>query len=511
MTQQSLTSNISSSERWFIIITVMLVAVLEVLDSTIVNVALPSMMSSLGATQDQITWVLTSYVVASAIMIPLTGFISKSIGEKSLLIIDISGFMLFSFLCGAAQTLDMMVTTRILQGAFGASLIPLSQSIMRQSFTKSQQGKAMAIWGIGLMVAPVLGPTLGGVIVEHASWRWVFYINAPVCLTALIMAITFIPKIKGSRQSIDTWGIITMFIGIGSLQIFLDQGNTKDWFNSNSIIVLLTCAVIGFMFFIHHSLTTTKPAVALRLFGNRNFMSSTIIFATYCGCVFGVLTLEPMMLETLFGYTALNAGLTLAPMGLFSAVSMITVSMLIGKIRVQYLLLTGLLFLALGCYQLSSITLEASNEQFYHANLLMGIGLGTIMVPLSTFALITLKKEQITEASGLYNYGRMLGTSVGISLLSTLVSRSTQRHWHALSGAINTFNPNLKYWLMQQGGSLQDPQTLAILNQTLSAQAGLQGFISAFQIASFALLCIIPLTFLIKNVKLTDDTPTISH
>ena len=222
--------NLDPSRKMWIIVAVMCVAILEVLDSTIINVALPHMMPALSANQEQITWVLTSYVVASAIMLPLTGFLSKILGEKSLLIACTTGFMIASFLCGTSTSLVSMVALRCFQGAFGAALIPLSQSILRQSFPPEKQGKAMGIWGLGVMVAPVLGPTLGGIITEYSSWRWVFYINTPVCVLAIFLASTVIPKTPKIPQRFDWTGIILMFIGIGCMQLFLDQGNSKDWF-----------------------------------------------------------------------------------------------------------------------------------------------------------------------------------------------------------------------------------------------------------------------------------------
>ncbi|MCX7125861.1 MAG: DHA2 family efflux MFS transporter permease subunit, partial [Gammaproteobacteria bacterium] len=328
----------SSGQKTLIIVTIMLVAILEVLDSTIVNVALPNMMPSLNADQNQITWILTSYVVAAAMMLPLTGFLSNRLGTKKLLIVDITGFMVSSFLCGTANSLDIMVFYRLLQGAFGAALIPLSQAILRESFPLEEQGKAMSIWGLGIMAAPVCGPTLGGYIVAHASWRWIFYLNAPICLLGLIMTIIVIPDSEKSDQKIDYIGIILMFTGIGCLQILLDQGNSNNWFHSNFILLMTVISLFSTVLFIIRSASHKAPVITLSIFLDRNFTLCTILLSLFCGCLFGYVTLEPIMLENLFQYTPLIAGKTMISMGLASAVAMGFSSFLMNRINVKYLL-----------------------------------------------------------------------------------------------------------------------------------------------------------------------------
>src|SRR3990167_4974573 len=253
-------------KKYLIIITIMLVAILEVLDATIVNVALPNMMPSLNANQNQITWVLTSYVVAAAMMLPLTGFLSHRIGTKNVLLMDIIGFMASSFLCGTANSLDIMVFYRLLQGGFGAALIPLSQSILRQSFPLEEQGKAMAIWGLGIMAAPIFGPTIGGFILAHASWRWIFYLNMPFCLFGLIMTIIVIPPYEKKLQKIDLLGVALMFIGIGCLQIFLDQGNSNNWFHSNFILLMFTTSIFCIILFLLRTASHKNPVITLAIF-----------------------------------------------------------------------------------------------------------------------------------------------------------------------------------------------------------------------------------------------------
>ena len=500
--------NAPSQKKILIIITVMCVAILEVLDSTIINVALPHMMPALSANRDEITWVLTSYIVASAIMIPLTGFLSRLLGERRLLLINTSGFMLSSLLCGTATSLSAMVALRCLQGAFGAALIPLSQSILKQSFPIEKQGKAMAIWGMGVLVAPVLGPTLGGIITEHASWRWVFYINLPVCATALILALINIPKTQGSKTSIDVIGIVLLFLGIGSLQLFLDQGNMKDWFSSHAIILLLITCIVCLTLLVIWSINTwlrppqIKPALRLRLFANRNFRYATLCLAIFCGTQFSLLTLEPIMLQRLFGYTPLISGLALMPMGLFSTISVGITSILINRTKIKYILLTGSTFSIIGSHYLSTLTLNSSLANFITANAIMGFGMGFFMVPLSVYALANLPEDQITDGAGLYSYGRMLGTSIGISLMNTIVSRESQINTSSIGIHISQFSTNLKFWLAKSHMLLNDPHTQATLQNTVLQQANFRAYIDTFYLSSFCFAIMIPLMLMMRHVQL---------
>ena len=501
----------SPHHRTLIVITIMLVAILEVLDSTIVNVALPNMMPSLNADENQITWVLTSYVVAAAMMLPLTGFLSHRLGTKQLLLMDITGFMISSFLCGTANSLNLMVFFRLLQGGFGAALIPLSQSILRESFPLEEQGKAMAIWGLGIMAAPVCGPTLGGYIVAHSSWRWIFYLNAPICLLGLIMTLFVIPESKKINQKMDYLGVVLMFTAIGCLQIFLDQGDSHNWFHSNLILFLATLSAFTLILFILRSLSHKTPVITLSIFSDRNFTLCTILLCVYCACLFGFVTLEPIMLENLFHYTPLIAGKSMITIGLASAVSMGLSSILITRVNIKIILSVSLFLSAMGAYSLSGMSLIASENHFFMINALLGFGLGLFMVTLTTYSLSTLPLKQITEAAGLFTYGRMLGTSIGVSLLSTLVTRETQINWSSLSAHITIFNPNLQKWLNQQHETLSNPHALIQLQTTLLTQANMIAFIDAFRLIAILLIGFIPFVFLLKNVKLIQNGNTVAH
>lgn len=495
---------INPTKKSLIIITIMLVAILEVLDSTIVNVALPNMMPSLGANQDQITWVLTSYVVAAAMMLPLTGFLSARFGIKKLLIIDVAGFMASSFLCGLSNNLDLMVFLRLCQGAFGASLIPLSQSVLRESFPLEEQGKAMAIWGLGIMTAPVFGPTLGGFITEHTSWRWIFYLNAPICLFALMMIFWVIPDSKQSSRKLDYLGTFFMFVGIGCLQIFLDQGNSKGWFSSDFILLMGIISLIGILLFLYRSFTNVIPVVKLIIFKNINFSLCTILLALFCACLFGFITLQPIMLENLFHYTPMLAGMTMMGIGVSSALAMVLTPILMKKISVKFILCFSLMVSSLGIYLMSTLSLETARINFIVCNAILGFGLGFFMVPLTTYSLATLHTEDITEGAGLFTYGRMLGTSIGISLLSTFIARKTQLNWSQLSANINIDNPNLTIWLQHQHLNLHNPKALIELQTLLSTQSSMIAFIDAYRLIAIILICLVPLVLLLKNVVLKE-------
>lgn len=496
-----------SEKRWLIIVTIMMVAILEVLDSTIVNVALPNMMPALGANQEEITWVLTAYVVASAMMIPLTGFLNRRIGHRRLLLINITGFMISSFLCGTANSLTMMVAYRLAQGAFGAALIPLSQAILRETFPLEEQGKAMAIWGIGIMAAPVLGPTLGGFITEHADWRWVFYINTPICILSLILTALIVKPVEKGKEKIDLFGVALMFTGIGAMQVVLDQGNTKNWFSSNYILLLTVISIITIISFIWRNATSKNPVIYFPIFKDRNFTLSTLCLTLFAGLLFANITLQPIMMETLFGYTPMIAGITMSPSGLLSAVGMIVASQLMTRVNVRHLLVFATLLCSAGTFYMSSLDLQASQMNFIIVNMIMGTGLGLFMVPLSTYALATLNAKYITEGSGLFSYGRMIGASVGISIFSTLVSRLTQINWNQLGLHISTLNSNLRLWLQQSHMTLKNPATAAILQKKLLAQSNMIAFIDAYYVMGFAFLLLIPLVLAMKTVKLSSDGP----
>lgn len=497
-----------ASKRWLIILTIMLLAILEVLDSTIVNVALPPMMPTLGADQNQITWVLTSYVVASAVILPLTGFLTNLFGRKTFLMLCATGFLMSSFLCGLSTSLTEMVIFRIFQGLFGSSLIPISQAILRETFPLHEQGKAMAIWGLGIMAAPVCGPTLGGFITQHASWRWVFYINLPFCLIGVILIALVIKESPRIKEKIDTMGLTLMVIGVSCLQIFLDKGNELDWFHSNNIIILITLSAYCLIYFLIRTYLHPKPLINLSLYRDRNFRICSLLMLFFSGLLFSFITLVPIMLQRLYDYTAINAGWSMAPLGIASGIGMLLASSAMQKIKVKWILSAAVIFCAIGAWRYAYINPNVDFNYFATSNLFLGFGMGCFMVPLSTYALATINKNYMIEASGLFSYARMLGTSIGISLLSTIVSRAAQQNWNVLSGHVNPFNPHYQHWLAAQHFSQLNHTALARMQNTITLHSNLLAFIHAYTIITFCFLLMLPLIWRLKTVKLSADTPS---
>ncbi|AJC50542.1 DHA2 family efflux MFS transporter permease subunit [Coxiella endosymbiont of Amblyomma americanum] len=502
-TNNLLNKNDAYAKRWITVVTIMMVAILEVLDSTIVNVALPHMMPSLGANQNQITWILTSYIISSAIMLPLTGFFSSRIGQKQLLLINITGFMITSILCGTSRSLLEIVIFRVFQGLFGASLIPLSQSILRATFPLEEQGKAMAIWGIGVMAAPIFGPTVGGFITEHANWRWIFYINLPVCLLGLILTLFVIPETERCYyQRIDWLGLGLMVIGSSTLQIFLDKGNENDWLNSGIMLFFCSVAFFCIICFIIRSLTYSTPVIKLKIFKDYNFRISCLVLSLFSGALFSFITLEPILLERLFYYSALTAGWIMAPLGIASVIAIIFVPQLMKNINIKLILMAGMLFCAYGVLRFTHINLNSPIQEFLSSNAILGFGMGLLMIPLTTYSLATLSKGDITEGAGLYSYSRMLGTSIGISLISTLVTRVTQINWNTLSSYITIYNPSFYQWMNSHQLPFLSPLGIKRLGLIIQQQASLLGFLDGFRIIFIVFILLIPLLLVLKTVEL---------
>jgi MFS transporter, DHA2 family, multidrug resistance protein len=488
--------------RNLLIVTVMLVAILEVLDSTIVNVALSNMKSTFGATTDQVTWVLTAYVVASAVMIPLTGLLNDNIGKKEYMMIAIGGFMFFSFACGLTQTLDEMIFCRIMQGLFGAALIPLSQSVMKTSFPPEKQAMAMAIWGMGVMTAPVLGPTLGGFIIEHTTWRWIFFMNGPLCMISFVLCWFVVPQTARIKRYIDFPGLILMVTGIASLQLFLDQGNSKDWFGSHFILIAMTLSIVTITGFFIRSFTTSNPLINLNIFKDRNFALSTLIFTLFCAALFSLLAMQPIMMQGLFGYSSFQAGMVMAPRGFSSIIAMALSPRLIRRYSPKYVAILGIFLCATGTYMMARWSLQADFHALMLPGVVQGLGMGFFMVPISAFSLSTIKNKDITEASGLFSYGRMLGTSVGISLLSTLISRETQINWSRLGAHVTHFNVNLRIWFNQQHLIPFSQPALQSIQGQVAKQASMIAYLDGFYLISLLLFSLIILMLFMKSVKL---------
>jgi len=489
----------AGAPRWLLSIAVMLSTVMVILDMTIVNVALPHMMGSLGATADQITWVLTGYIVMEAIVIPLSGFLATWLGRRRLMLISIAGFVVTSALCGQADSLAEIVAFRLLQGGFGAAVIPLSQSIMVDSFPGEERGKAMALWGVGIMLGPILGPTLGGYITQHLDWRWVFYINVPVGVVNLLLISRLVRPEATRTVSFDWIGALLLAAGIGSLQTLLDRGNQENWLHSSLIVTLAGVSVLGLTAFVLRSWSRSDSVLQLHLLKDRNLALASLMMAVFGMGLFGTIALQPLMLERLFDYPAQTTGLVMAPRGLSSALGMFLVSRLINRLGAPRLVLAGLVLAASGTWLMTRYNLELSIGWFVWPGVLQGLGMGMIFVPLSTLVYETLPPSATDQGSALFNLARTIGSSMGISIAATVFTRMTQVNWNRLGGDINAYNPALQQWLAARHLGLSDPSTPQLLASELGRQASMSGFIDAFWIVTLSFVVLAPLLLLFRR------------
>src|SRR5215470_11345403 len=429
---------------WIVAIAVMLGTFMEVLDTTVVNVSLPHIAGNLSATTDEATWVLTSYLVANAIILPMTGWLANRFGRRNLLLLSVFGFTCFSFLCGIAPNLPLLIVFRVFQGATGGGLQPLSQAILMEAFPPDKRAKAMAFWALGIVVAPMLGPVLGGWITDSYSWRWLFYINIPVGIIAVTMVSLFIfdpPYIRRGEGGVDYWGIGLLALGIGALQIMLDKGQEADWFGSRFIVTLFIICAGGLLLFVFRELTTDHPVVNLRIFKNRTYSTGVFLMTVLGFVLYGSTVLLPLWLQTLMGYPALTAGMAMLPRGLGSFLFMPIVGILMGKIEARKLLGTGLIIASYSIYQLSKLNLNAGYWDIFWPQLLQGTSMGLLFVPLTTVTNAPIPKEQMGNATSLFNLMRNLGASIGIASVTTIVARHSQAHSNVLAGHVTDYDP----------------------------------------------------------------------
>ncbi|MGH8325916.1 MAG: DHA2 family efflux MFS transporter permease subunit, partial [Steroidobacteraceae bacterium] len=417
----------SNPNRWPITICVMLATLMQSLDTTIANVALPHMQGSLAASQDQVDWVLTSYIVAAAIATPLTGFLTGRFGLKRLFLVSVAGFTVASMLCGAAQTIGEIVVFRVLQGLFGASLVPLSQTVLLNINPPERQGSAMAIWGMAVMAAPVLGPVLGGWLTEDYTWRYVFYINLPIGILAFAGMSVFLPKPpRRSEARLDWFGFITLSVAIGALQILLDRGQELDWLSSPEIVIEVIVASASFYLFLVHTFTAHDPFVRPALFRDRNFAAGVLFVAIIGLTFYASLALQPPYLQDLMNYPVITAGYVMGPRGLGTMGAMVVVGKMIGRVNTRVLLGIGLAASAWSFYAMTGWTPAVSATEVIVVGIVQGLGLGFLFTPLSVVTLSTLSPGVRPEGAGFYNLSRNVGSSIGISIVGSLLARATQ-------------------------------------------------------------------------------------
>ena len=511
-----------SARRWLIAIAVMSSAVMEVLDTSVVNVSLPHIAGSLSSTVDEATWVLTSYIVANAIILPITGWLSNYFGRKRLLMTVVTGFTLSSVLCGLAPSLPLLVLFRVMQGLTGGGLQPLSQAVLLEEYPHEERGKAMAFWGMGIVAAPVLGPTLGGWITDNYSWRWVFYINLPIGILSLILISAFIydpPYLKRGNMRVDGWGLGMLAVGMGALQIMFDKGQEDDWFGSRFIIILAIVAGVLLTGFIVRELRVKQPLVKLSLFKYRAF-SAGIAMVTVLGFVmYGSLVLLPLFMQELLGWSAATAGVWTSPRGIATACCMPFVGYLLGKKwDARWMLFIGLIIASAAFFGYSTMNLQSGTWDLLVHQINQGVGQTLLFVPLTIVIMEPIPKEDIAYATSLYSVTRNIGSSMGISFVTTWVARRSQFHQSRLSGHISLYNlqtqqalTQLRMMFMQHGadGTTATHQALAAIYGSVQQQATLLSFVDVFYLMGWLFLFTTPLVLLMRKPKSSSSTPVV--
>jgi DHA2 family multidrug resistance protein len=480
--------------RPMITLAIMLATLMQTLDGTIANVALPHMQGSLSASQDEVTWILTSYIVAAAVATPLTGWLSDRFGIKKLLLVSISGFTIASALCGMAQTLVEIVAARLLQGMFGAALVPLSQSILLEINPREKQGSAMAIWGVGVMVGPILGPTLGGWLTDSYNWRWVFFINVPVGLLAVLGVMAFLPEPARRRVTrFDFFGFATLTIAIGALQAFLDRGEQLDWFGSTEITIEALLCLISFVFFIAHTATVGKESFfRYELLKDRNFITGSSFIFVIGAVMYATRALLPPMLQNLMGYPVATTGLVTAPSGIGTMVAMLVAGRFVGRVDTRVFLLSGFGISAIALWQMSHYTLMLSESDIVIPGIVQGFGLGLVFVPLSAATFATLHPALRPDGTAIYSLVRNIGSSIGISIVQTLATRNTAIAHASLAEYVTVFNA-ANFSAYGTG-----PASLAAINQEITRQATMIAYVDDFILMLVATIVIAPLILLIR-------------
>ncbi len=484
--------------RGMITVSIMLATIMQALDTTIANVALPHMQGSLQSSQDQISWVLTSYIVAAAIATPLTGWLCGQWGRRRVFLIAVTGFTIASALCGMAGSLWQIVAARLLQGVFGAALVPLSQAVLLDINPKEKVGQAMAIWGAGIMVGPILGPLLGGWLTENANWRWVFFINLPVGLMAFYGIARYLPENRPAGERLDVFGFATLSLAIGLLQMFLDRGEQLDWFESAEIRIEAAGCLVAFAFFVAHTWTTDGVSFFNRaLLKDRNFVTGTL-FAFVVGMIlYATMALLPALLQGLLGYPVVYTGEVMAPRGIGTMLAMLIVGRLVQRVDLRAIMAFGFALTAISLFQMTRMTLDMDGSLIIVSGFLQGLGIGFTFVPLSAAAFATLAPRLRNEGTPIYSLLRNIGSSVGISIVQVLLTEGTARAHAELASDINLANP-----VLQTLPQLLNPATpggLAVLNAEVTRQAAMTAYVSDFRVMMLITVLTMPLLLLIRR------------
>ena len=497
--------------KWLVAFTVMFPTLIEIVDTSVVNVSLDHIRGSLSAGIDESTWTITSYLVSNAIIIPMTGWLSRLFGRKRYLIFSISMFTLSSLLCGSAWNLQSLVFFRILQGIGGGALQPISQSILLETFPPRQHGMAMAIFGIGIMFGPIIGPLLGGWITDNWSWHWIFFINIPIGIISILMVLFFIvdpPYMKRLKMKIDYWGLAFLAIGLGCLQIVLDKGQREDWFSSSFITWLSLTSLVSLILFVIVEFFTEHPIVNLRIFKKLTFSTGNVVMFFAFFNLLGSIVLLPIYLQTLMGYTSTLAGLVLGPGGIATLIAMPIAGRLVTKINPKAILAFGIIMAAYSTDLMSQFNLLADFNTIIWPRVVLGVGMGFLFIPLTTLTMSAIRKEDMGNASAIYNLLRNLGGSFGVAFVTTMLARRAQLHQVNLVEHLTPFDTSYQLTLSRAEQFLQhmgfDVSTaqqgsLSVIHGQLLRQASMLSFNDAFYILSLLLICTLPLLLLIRR------------
>ncbi len=487
-----------------ITLSIMLATIMQTLDSTIANVALPHMQGTLSASQDQIAWVLTAYIVAAAIATPLTGWLCDRFGQKNIFLASIGGFTVASALCGMSNSLAQIVASRLLQGVFGAALVPLAQVVLMDINPREKQGSAMAVWGMGVMVGPILGPTLGGWLTDSYSWRWVFFINVPLGVLAIYGMWKYIRPVPGARRMrFDVFGFATLSLGVGALQLLLDRGQQNDWFSSTETWIEAVLLIVAATYFVAHTALTPAERSFLdyRLLKNQNYVTG-LLFISIVGLVlYATRALTPTLLETLLDYPVATTGLVTAPAGIGTMFAMLIAGRIIGKVDLRLTLLAGFLLTALALWQMAHYSLDLSESDVVWPGVIQGIGVGLVFVPLSAATFSTLSASMRAQGTALYSLVRNIGSSIGISLVQTMLVRNTVIVHASLVERVTSASPAWNNPAISSAYDVGARSGAAFLDSAITQQAAMIAYIDDFWLMLFLTLSVTPLLLLLRTPR----------
>jgi DHA2 family multidrug resistance protein len=488
--------------RNMVTICAMTATIMQALDTTIANVALPYMQGSLSASQDQINWVLTSYIVAAAIMTAPVGWIANRFGRKRIFIVCSAGFTFASVLCGLAQDINQMVLFRLLQGVFGAALVPLSQAVMLDSYALHERAKAMSIWGMGVMMGPIMGPSLGAWLTETYSWHWVFFVNLPFGIVTVLGLLVFMDETKSdSDLRFDWFGFAALAVGIGSMQVALDRGEQLGWLESNEIIAEIIVSIVGFYYFFAHSLTAAKPFIQFAIFKDRNFIGGCVFMAVMGLVLFSTMALSSPYLQNVIGYPIITAGLLLASRGCGTFVAMMLVGRLMRSIEARTLIIAGLSLTCLSLFYMTGWTDQTGVPEIVTLSIVQGFGFGLVFVPLSTVAFLTLPDHLRTDGTAMLTLMRNVASSIGISVVIAQLTEGGRRVYAVLNEHVTPFNHAMQMPDVSSMINMSTDTGRALADVMLGLQAQIIAFSLDFQMVMLFTLCTIPLAIMIGSTK----------